>query len=139
MRTIIVDGPSAYPGVRRDADRYKVYFIREGGTGAVKIGLAVKPRERMASLQCAHAYELDLLAYVKGGLDTERRLHQELAEDRLRGEWFRDSPPAQGENPRGLRGPRLHVRGVLPMTPVPNCACCGMGLYALRGTGRVPC
>lgn len=74
------------------ADAYKVYFIREPASGAIKIGIAAKPRVRMASLQCAHPYALELLAYAKGGLLAEQDLHREFAADRLQGEWFKDTP-----------------------------------------------
>lgn len=90
MRTIVW-GESTYPGARRDAHLYRVYFIREPNSGAVKIGISVKPRMRMAELQCAHAFELELLAYAKGDIAAERALHDEFAADRLKGEWFKGS------------------------------------------------
>jgi hypothetical protein len=65
----------------------QIYFIRERG-GAVKIGKADNVKRRLAGLQTAHAYPLDLLAAVFAPAHLEEDLHEALAEHRLSGEWF---------------------------------------------------
>lgn len=66
-----------------------VYFISRGDV--VKIGIAVDPQQRMASLQTAIPEPLKILHTESGGLDRERVLHAMFAEFRLRpnGEWFK--------------------------------------------------
>jgi len=66
------------------------YFIRSGEHGAIKIGKARDPRERLADLQTAHPEELRLLAVT---LETEERMHDMFSAWRIRGEWFRPGAP----------------------------------------------
>src|SRR4051812_12804539 len=66
-----------------------VYFIQQGWSGPVKIGVARSPQRRMAELQTASPYVLRLLGVVPhGGTPLEGELHQRHAVDRLYGEWF---------------------------------------------------
>jgi integrase/recombinase XerC len=73
-----------------------VYFIAAGDPDVdgtpIKIGYATEPLSRLANLQGAHHAELRMLAVFPGGLTAEKMLHDELASDRIRGEWFASSP-----------------------------------------------
>lgn len=65
-----------------------VYFIQRAD-GPVKIGCAVDVFQRMAALQTASPEPLRLIGVIPlGGYSMERYLHQALAQDRLKGEWF---------------------------------------------------
>lgn len=64
-----------------------VYFIGNG-RGQVKIGTASNVKSRLSGLQTGSPDELELLAYIPGGNARERKLHDEYAEYRIRGEWF---------------------------------------------------
>lgn len=66
-----------------------VYFIREGERGPVKIGYTSGPIEaRLACLRIGTSGELRLLTTIRGDIGDEARLHRDLAEHRIRGEWF---------------------------------------------------
>lgn len=67
-----------------------VYFVR-AGDGPIKIGWARNPAQRLRELQVAHPYRLAIVAMTRGGERLERRIHEELAEHRLSGEWFEAS------------------------------------------------
>ncbi len=66
----------------------RLYFIRAGDNGPVKIGIADSIPERMATLQSASAVTLCLIREIPGNRAQEQWLHQRFAEVRLRGEWF---------------------------------------------------
>lgn len=72
-------------------DKHLVYFLRDAGSGAIKIGIAREPGRRLTSLQTAHAYKLEILGTCQGGHTLERVLHMEFEADRLMGEWFKPS------------------------------------------------
>lgn len=66
-----------------------VYFIRSQRDGPVKIGIARCVDSRLASLQTAHPYPLEVVATIpRGGRPKERELHKRFADYRLNGEWF---------------------------------------------------
>lgn len=66
-----------------------VYVIRAGKKSPVKIGKAIKPIQRLNTLQTGNAQTLRLLLVVPGGERLEHVLHQRFAEYRLEsGEWF---------------------------------------------------
>lgn len=69
-----------------------VYFIQMGEGGPIKIGWTRDPWQRIHELQTAQPYRLRLLGVIEGDRHTERRLHRELAEHRVRGEWFKSAP-----------------------------------------------
>ncbi|RPI71428.1 MAG: helicase, partial [Geobacteraceae bacterium] len=70
-----------------------VYFIQSEKTHAVKIGFTSGPIEkRLASLQTAHPYKLQLLAALAGTVAYEKSLHDRFAKFRLEGEWFEPHP-----------------------------------------------
>ena len=66
-----------------------VYFIRSQRGGPVKIGIACCVDSRVASLQTAHPYPLEVVATIPhGGRPKERELHKRFGNYRLNGEWF---------------------------------------------------
>lgn len=67
-----------------------VYFIGNGTH--IKIGVASDPRARLRAIQCGCPETLELLLCIEGAFDTEREIHRRLADDHIRGEWFKDGP-----------------------------------------------
>lgn len=70
-----------------------VYFVR--CREFIKIGSTGNARKRLASLSVSIPYELDLLAFLgtpdrQSAYVLEKRLHEQFASCRFRGEWFRD-------------------------------------------------
>jgi hypothetical protein len=68
-----------------------LYAIQAGDDGPVKIGIALKPWERLATLQTANPVRLRGLAAWPGSPAEEEALHKLFANDRLEGEWFNPS------------------------------------------------
>jgi Meiotically Up-regulated Gene 113 (MUG113) protein len=70
-----------------------LYAIQAGVDGPVKIGLTQKsPAKRVRTLQQANAETLRGLAAWRAFPFEEKQLHDEFADARLRGEWFRPVP-----------------------------------------------
>jgi hypothetical protein len=65
-----------------------VYFVQQGENGPVKIGRAVDPERRVATLQTGNAIDLHLREVVPGDSTLESTMHQRFADARIRGEWF---------------------------------------------------
>jgi hypothetical protein len=88
------DALKASPMAIKQAKRAKtfVYFIQTR-TGPIKIGMSSKPKKRMANLLSSHHEDVELMGFVQAGRWFERELHNELAEHRLRGEWYRPCLP----------------------------------------------
>lgn len=70
----------------------RVYFVREGAVGPIKIGHAFNVAKRLATMQTANPRALRLLREVDGGRERERELHARFSHLRIRGEWFRPDP-----------------------------------------------
>lgn len=68
-----------------------VYFLRQGET--IKIGFTRRISRRLRNLQTGSAERLQLLGTIPASQTAERRLHQQFAELRLEGEWFRAEEP----------------------------------------------
>lgn len=73
-----------------------VYLIYSEANNAIKIGRAKNVEERLQALQTAHPYPLKILKILevsgkKAAIDLEKQLHQQFAEYRLLGEWFKAS------------------------------------------------
>lgn len=66
-----------------------VYFAQRGHRGPIKIGKSRNVPERITYLSTGIAEKLNVLATYRGGAQTEKYLHQKLAQHRLNGEWFR--------------------------------------------------
>lgn len=84
---VAISGPQA-----KSVDRTSVYFIQDGHSGAVKIGVARYPQNRMRELQVGASAQLRLIATVPGGRMLERKLHDDFRHLRIRGEWFLNAP-----------------------------------------------
>lgn len=70
-----------------------VYCVQRGDAGSVKIGFTTSYQSgRIPALDTASDVELRVLAFVPGGRTLEKRLHRELAADRMRREWFHPAP-----------------------------------------------
>lgn len=69
-----------------------VYLIRAEGAERVKIGLSSNPFRRLTELQPQAPFPITLVAFRTGGLLLESKLHQQFADARLFGEWFKDLP-----------------------------------------------
>jgi hypothetical protein len=67
----------------------KVYLIRQGESGPIKIGTSTDVESRLASLQTANPEPLHLLRTFDGDERIERAIHGRFAHLRLRGEWFK--------------------------------------------------
>ena len=72
-----------------DLDDQLVYFVGRGN--AVKIGIAVNPKDRIRTLQIASPARLKLLATQEGGRKMELQLHDRFKSDHVMGEWFKMS------------------------------------------------
>lgn len=68
-----------------------VYFMHVAEAAAVKIGTAKNVHDRVGQVQMCCPFQVTLLAYVPGGRDLEKHLHDHFIADRIRGEWFRDT------------------------------------------------
>lgn len=65
-----------------------IYFVRAGRAGHIKIGSASDVVARIKMLQTGCPDELQLLGAMAGNAAMERRLHEQFAHLRVRGEWF---------------------------------------------------
>lgn len=81
--------PAPRGGHRRRATN--VYVAREAG-GLFKIGSAIDPASRIATLQTASPRPIELLAAFPGTVQDERALHARFADARACGEWFNPTP-----------------------------------------------
>ena len=83
-----------FPDVLEECKRTscgRVYFIQAGDDGPIKIGWAIDPWDRMATLQTGNPQTLHLRRWVTGTRSMERYLHRQFRADRIRGEWFAPS------------------------------------------------
>lgn len=77
---------------RKGGAQTSVYFMQAGEGGPIKIGLTNCVANRLRYIQTGQPCEIELLGSVTGGKDLEEALHVRFAADRLRGEWFKDTP-----------------------------------------------
>lgn len=71
-----------------------IYFVRQDRTDLVKIGYTYSdPSRRLSDLQTGQADPLRLMGLADGDEVTERNWHARFASSRVRGEWFRLTPP----------------------------------------------
>jgi uncharacterized membrane protein YccC len=75
-----------------DPRRKRIYAIRRGQCGPIKIGMSNEPQTRLRNLQTAVAEQLHLLAVIDGDEQVERDLHRRFEKYRLHGEWFSPNP-----------------------------------------------
>lgn len=67
----------------------KTYFIKNTGTGHIKIGKAAMPSERLRQLQTGSPHRLEIIGVIDG--DMELELHAKYEGQRCSGEWFEPS------------------------------------------------
>ena len=68
-----------------------VYFLSDGNL--IKIGYTEDIAKRLAQLQTGNSRRLELLSIIPSGTKkTEQAIHRNWQADRIRGEWFTDSP-----------------------------------------------
>jgi len=72
------------------------YFIGSE-LGPIKIGCALDPVTRLASVQTGNPIKLAILATSSGGYGRERAYHRQFAAHRLHGEWFARCPEIEAE------------------------------------------
>jgi hypothetical protein len=83
--------PSKSPWTSKSKTRHGiVYFIGGEAMGPVKIGFTSDddPKRRLGQLQVGSHEELEVLGWVDGTIETERKIHDFLRCHRVRGEWF---------------------------------------------------
>lgn len=96
-----------------------IYFIQQGGMGAIKIGYTEDENTletRLSSLQSASPIELVLIGVIAAERRNERLIHSQFADFRIRGEWFVPVSPllsfislnAERVIPRRDRAPTMH-------------------------------
>ncbi len=73
-----------------------VYVIHATGTNRIKLGYTTNPQGRLAALQTASPFPLQMLACWPGSRARENRLHRYMAQFRQTGEWF-EVPPFIGQ------------------------------------------
>ncbi|WP_230280240.1 GIY-YIG nuclease family protein [Croceicoccus sp. Ery15] len=67
----------------------RVYFIKPVGMdGPVKIGCSQSPTSRRDALSTWSPFELEIVAEIEGGFDTEQCFHAMFEEQHQRREWF---------------------------------------------------
>lgn len=68
-----------------------VYFLLDPGTNCIKIGNSSLKNlsKRISEIQISTPNVLSVMGVMWGGLDVEKALHEQFAESRVRGEWFR--------------------------------------------------
>jgi len=71
-----------------------VYFAtaKSHHHGPVKIGVSGSVETRLSGLQTSNHEELEIIATMSGGRETEAYLHESLASSRIRGEWYLRTP-----------------------------------------------
>jgi len=74
-----------------------VYCIRQADAGPIKIGITDNLSARVRAIQTSNPYPLTVLWTRQGGSQLERKLHRELSDLRLSGEWFRPEALARLE------------------------------------------
>ncbi len=82
-------------GLKRKSGQTRLYCIRMGIDGPVKIGIARNPIQRLLTLQVGCPQALHLVAVVPAPRCVERVLHTALAVSRIHGEWFEPSPEVE--------------------------------------------
>lgn len=69
-----------------------VYFVQDSHSGAIKIGKADRPEQRIKELQTGTPYPLTMLGVVPADRNTEADLQKRFTDARIRGEWFLPEP-----------------------------------------------
>lgn len=73
-----------------------LYFVYAHEGSLIKIGKTDHPKRRLACIRTQSAVPISILAVIRAHERHERMLHDALAKDRVRGEWFRPTPELLG-------------------------------------------
>lgn len=68
-----------------------VYYVLDPASAAIKIGLSQNPQRNFHNLQRGNATELEMIGWHKGDTSIETAIHRQFKDDKIRGEWFKDS------------------------------------------------
>ena len=68
-----------------------VFFVIAEGVGHIHIATTCDVNRRYRELQAASPCRLEVIKAVAGGADKEATIHEEFADERLWGKWFRGS------------------------------------------------
>lgn len=66
-----------------------LYFIQEGGSGYIKIGISRDPDSRLRLLRVDNPHDLTVLGRFRVDEFAEFDAHHALRDLKVRGEWFR--------------------------------------------------
>lgn len=83
----------------------RLYFIREGEAGPIKIGVGAHPEARMSTLQVSATAKLTLLGSIPGSRRIEREWHTRFGAHHVRGEWFHPVPELMAAIEQALARP----------------------------------
>jgi len=117
-----------------------VYVIHATGTNRIKLGYTTNPQGRLAALQTASPFPLQMLACWPGSRARENRLHRYMAQFRQVGEWFEVQPfiglklweiVHKGETTKRLQTPKRSTKTLKEAAP--------SVLGAQRGRRRSTC
>lgn len=72
-----------------------VYFARDKLNGLVKIGFSASPERRLQMIQSKEGRDLEVLAFIDGGREVEKMLHEQLRSSQAEYEWFNWTPEVQ--------------------------------------------
>jgi hypothetical protein len=85
------EGSPSTPLPKRDAVPGHVYLFRGVGTDYYKIGCSINPTQRLETVSPVMPFKTELICQIETddmyGLEAE--LHEEFAENRQNGEWFK--------------------------------------------------
>lgn len=78
---------------RTKKEKWHLYVIRIKGSNVCKIGIALSPKKRMASLAQTQPHDLELIEQFEIGSQEdagtlERFFHNQFRKERIKGEWF---------------------------------------------------
>lgn len=102
------DCPNLIDRIRRHAPAVRatgagVYFVQATSGGPIKIGVSQDVQKRLDGIQTYQAEPIFILAMIKDGdVAVERKLHEQFAAHRLRGEWFEPGPVISWLQKQGL-------------------------------------
>lgn len=71
-----------------------VYFILDADNNRVKVGHSRDPWKRLRQLQTGSSAKLKLIGVIAAHPEVEKRLHSDLREHRVQGEWFAEGEAA---------------------------------------------
>lgn len=77
--------------LRGSADAKYTYFMRDGVSGLIKIGMSADPEARRSALSASGARSMEILLLLRDG-NLEGCYHQHFADLRVEGEWFLPHP-----------------------------------------------